>query len=108
MMIEFQKMLTFSFNLSGLADKQAWWTYYANRTRADGDGRPVALTVWKAKRAVIRNFRIESPPFWANAVAESTDITYDGMFVNATNTDPRLSATGLKYVPLFISLHWSS
>jgi len=77
---------------------QAWWTYYANRTRADGDGRPVALTVWKAKRAVIRNFRIESPPFWANAVAESTDVTYDGMFVNATNTDPRLSATGLNAV----------
>ncbi|KAF8186344.1 pectin lyase fold/virulence factor [Pholiota molesta] len=67
---------------------QPWWSYFATHTREDGDGRPIALTVWKAARGIIKNFRIESPPFWSNAVAESTNIIYDGMFVNATNTDP--------------------
>jgi len=37
---------------------------------------------------MIRNFRIVSPPFWSNTAAESSDIVYDGMYVNATNTDP--------------------
>ncbi|KAF5325003.1 hypothetical protein D9619_009789 [Psilocybe cf. subviscida] len=67
---------------------QAWWSYYATRTRLDGDGRPISLTLWKAVNGVVRNFRIESPPFWSNTVAQSNNIVYDGMFVNATNTDP--------------------
>jgi polygalacturonase len=67
---------------------QAWWSYFATRTRQDGDGRPISLTLWKAVNGVVRNFRIESPPFWSNAVAQSNNIVYDGMFVNATNTDP--------------------
>ncbi|KAF8153063.1 pectin lyase fold/virulence factor [Crassisporium funariophilum] len=67
---------------------QPWWSFFATHTRADGDGRPIALTVWNATAGIIRNFRIESPPFWANAVAQSTDMVYDGMLVNATNTDP--------------------
>jgi galacturan 1,4-alpha-galacturonidase len=67
---------------------QTWWSYYATRTRLDGDGRPISLTLWKAVNGVIRNFRIQSPPFWSNAVAQSNNIIYDSMFVNATNTDP--------------------
>ncbi|KZT50621.1 glycoside hydrolase family 28 protein [Calocera cornea HHB12733] len=66
---------------------QLWWEYYTSHVKADGDGRPISLTVYQAKRAAIRGFRIESPPFWSNCVAESSDITYDGMFVNATNTN---------------------
>jgi hypothetical protein len=70
---------------------QPWWSAFAAppRTRQDGDGRPIALTLWKVARGVVRNFRIESPPFWSNAVAQSTDVTYDGMFINATNEDPK-------------------
>ncbi|KAF8960871.1 pectin lyase fold/virulence factor [Flammula alnicola] len=67
---------------------QPWWSYFATHTREDGDGRPISLTLWKVTRGIIKNFRIESPPFWSNAVAQSTDVTYDGMFINATNTDP--------------------
>jgi hypothetical protein len=36
-----------------------------------------------------------SPPFWANAVAESSQVVYDGMLVNATNTDATFA--GQKY-----------
>ncbi|KAG6901695.1 hypothetical protein C0995_009025 [Termitomyces sp. Mi166 len=66
---------------------QPWWTFFQSHTREDGDGRPISLTLWRAARGVIKNFRIESPPFWSNAVADSSNVTYDGMFVNATNTD---------------------
>ncbi|KAG6845111.1 hypothetical protein H0H93_016246, partial [Arthromyces matolae] len=67
---------------------QPWWSYFQTHAKADGDGRPISLTVWQATRGLIRNFRIISPPFWSNAVAQSSEILYDGMFVNATNTDP--------------------
>jgi hypothetical protein len=36
----------------------------------------------------LQDFNIHFPPFWANAVAESSDILYDGMYINATNTNP--------------------
>jgi len=67
---------------------QAWWSYFATRTREDGDGRPISLTVGNATGGTIRNFRIESPPFWSSAVAQSTNIVMDGMYINATNEDP--------------------
>ncbi|KAH9474648.1 Putative galacturan 1,4-alpha-galacturonidase A [Psilocybe cubensis] len=66
---------------------QPWWSFFATRTREDGDGRPISLTVFKAIRATIKNFRIESPPFWSSAIVESTDVVVDGMFINATNQD---------------------
>ncbi|KAH9476394.1 Putative galacturan 1,4-alpha-galacturonidase A [Psilocybe cubensis] len=67
---------------------QTWWSYFATHTREDGDGRPIALTVFNATRATIKNFRIESPPFWSSAVAQSQDVVFDGMYINATNEDP--------------------
>ncbi|KAF9451094.1 glycoside hydrolase family 28 protein [Macrolepiota fuliginosa MF-IS2] len=76
---------------------QPWWTFFTSHTREDGDGRPISLTLWQAVRGVIRNFRIESPPFWSNTAAESQDILYDGMFVNASNTNP--SFAGQNIVP---------
>ena len=71
-----------------IGNGQYWWSWYGNGTRIDGDGRPVALTVWRALRGTIANFRIEGQPFWCNAVAESQDVVYDGMYCNATNADP--------------------
>ncbi|EIN14755.1 hypothetical protein PUNSTDRAFT_154787 [Punctularia strigosozonata HHB-11173 SS5] len=67
---------------------QPWWSYYANRTREDGDGRPIALTLSNVTRGVVKDFRIEAQPFWCNTVAQSTQVVYDGMYCNATNTDP--------------------
>lgn len=81
-----------AYNTGGIqGNGQPWWELFTTRTRADGDGRPISLTLWRATRAIIRNFRIEFPPFWSNAVAESQDVTYDGMFVNASNTDPKFA-----------------
>lgn len=67
---------------------QAWWSYFANRTRLDGDGRPISFTLKNVTNSTVRDFRIEAPPFWANTVADSVNVTYDGMYSNATNQDP--------------------
>ncbi|KAI5122792.1 hypothetical protein M0805_000136 [Coniferiporia weirii] len=67
---------------------QPWWEYFTNHTRVDGDGRPLSLTLHEVDRGVVRNFHIQSPPFWCNAVANSRNVLYDGMTCNATNTNP--------------------
>ncbi|KAI5891305.1 glycoside hydrolase family 28 protein [Schizophyllum commune H4-8] len=71
-----------------LGNGQTWWSYFANRTREDGDGRPISFTLWQANNATIRDFTVDSPPFWCNTVAESENVLYDGMKCNATNQDP--------------------
>lgn len=67
---------------------QTWWSYYGNKSRSDGDGRPIALTLSNVTRGTVKNFRIEAQPFWCNTVADSKDVVYDGMYCNATNQDP--------------------
>ncbi|KAJ7481917.1 pectin lyase fold/virulence factor, partial [Mycena latifolia] len=59
-----------------------------NHPRADGDGCPIALTLFRAVRGVIRNFAIKAQPFWCNCIAESQSVIYDGMRCNAINEDP--------------------
>ena len=67
---------------------QPWWEYFQNHTREDGDGRPLSLTLYETQNAVVRNFYIQSPPFWCNCVANSDGVVYDGMTCNATNSNP--------------------
>ncbi|KAF9813404.1 hypothetical protein IEO21_05638 [Rhodonia placenta] len=71
-----------------IGNGQYWWNWYGTASRLDGDGRPVALTLYRASQGTIANFRIEGQPFWCNAIAESHDVMYDGMYCNATNTNP--------------------
>ncbi|KAI0922650.1 hypothetical protein AcV5_009568 [Taiwanofungus camphoratus] len=71
-----------------IGNGQYWWSWYGTSSRDDGDGRPVALTLSYATRGTVANFRIEGQPFWCNAIADSKDVVYDGMYCNATNTDP--------------------
>ncbi|EGO26829.1 glycoside hydrolase family 28 protein [Serpula lacrymans var. lacrymans S7.9] len=78
-----------AFNSGGInGNGQPWWDYYTTVPRLDGDGRPLALTLYNVTAGRVTNFRIESPPFWCNAVAESKNVVYDGMVCNATNTNP--------------------
>jgi hypothetical protein len=72
---------------------QAWWEYFTTHAKADGDGRPISLTVYRAQRGVIRNFAIEAQPFWCNCVAESRSVVYDGMRCNASNANPAFAGT---------------
>ncbi|KAI0795696.1 pectin lyase fold/virulence factor [Abortiporus biennis] len=66
---------------------QTWWSFYGNRSRSDGDGRPIAFTLSNVTDGTVRDFRIESQPFWCNTVADSKNVIYDGMYCNATNQD---------------------
>ncbi|KAJ7184201.1 pectin lyase-like protein, partial [Mycena filopes] len=74
---------------------QPWWEYFTTHAKADGDGRPIALTLYRAKRGVIRNFAIEAQPFWCNCVAESQNVVYDGMRCNASNANPAFSGQNI-------------
>ncbi|KAH9829221.1 pectin lyase fold/virulence factor [Rhodofomes roseus] len=71
-----------------IGNGQYWWNWYGTTSRLDGDGRPIAFTLWRVLRGVVKDFRIEGQPFWCNTVAESQDVVYDGMYCNATNTNP--------------------
>ncbi|KAJ7056699.1 pectin lyase-like protein [Mycena amicta] len=74
---------------------QPWWTHFTTVPRLDGDGRPIALTVFQATRALVKDFRIEAQPFWCNAVAESSGVVYDGMICDARNADPAFFGTNV-------------
>ncbi|KAF5361505.1 hypothetical protein D9758_006142 [Tetrapyrgos nigripes] len=67
---------------------QVWWDFFTNRTREDGDGRPIAFTLNNVTNGIVRNFRVESQPFWCNTVSHSSNVVYDGMYCNASNTNP--------------------
>ncbi|KAI0315859.1 pectin lyase-like protein [Amylostereum chailletii] len=74
---------------------QTWWNFYSNRTREDGDGRPISLTLSNVTQGNILNFHIIAPPFWCNIVADSEDVIYRGMLCNATNSNPEFFGTNL-------------
>ena len=74
-----------------IGNGQHWWSWYGNATRLDGDGRPVSLTLSHVARGTVRNFRVDAPPFWCNAVADSSDVLYEGMTCVASNADPTWS-----------------
>ena len=67
---------------------QTWWNYFTNVTREDGDGRPLALTLYQVTNGTVKDFQIQAQPFWCNTVAESDNVVYDGMKCNATNGNP--------------------
>ncbi|KAJ7702382.1 pectin lyase fold/virulence factor [Mycena rosella] len=72
---------------------QAWWEYFTTHAKADGDGRPIALTLFRARHGIIRNFAINEQPFWCNCIAESQSVIYDGMLCNASNANPAFAGT---------------
>ncbi|VDC03652.1 unnamed protein product [Peniophora sp. CBMAI 1063] len=70
-----------------MGNGQPWWNHFAVVPRHDGDGRPIALTVYRAKNGTVKDFLINEQPFWCNTVAESDGVIYDGMLCNATNAN---------------------
>ncbi|KAF9488510.1 pectin lyase-like protein [Pleurotus eryngii] len=74
---------------------QPWWSFFATRTRADGDGRPISFTLWRTTNALVKDFHIHAQPFWCNTVAESQGVIYDGMKCNASNSDPSFAGKNI-------------
>ncbi|GJJ14779.1 hypothetical protein Clacol_009047 [Clathrus columnatus] len=91
------------FNTGGIeGNGQSWWDLFTTPEfpREDGDGRPVSLTLYRVNRGSIQNFKINSPPFWCNAIAESKDVLYQGIVCNATNVNPNFA--GQKIPRIFL------
>ncbi|KAJ8082262.1 hypothetical protein PM082_008110 [Marasmius tenuissimus] len=78
-----------------IGNGQPWWSFFATRTREDGDGRPISFTLNNVTNGLVRDFRVESPPFWCNTVSHSKNVTYDGMHCNATNQDPAFAGRNI-------------
>lgn len=86
------------FGSGGLeGNGQAWWDLFTTPEfpREDGDGRPVSLTLYRVNGGSVLNFKINSPPFWCNAVAESKDVLYQGITCNATNVNPKFAGQNI-------------
>ncbi|KZT52552.1 glycoside hydrolase family 28 protein [Calocera cornea HHB12733] len=76
-----------AFNAGGIdGNGQAWYTRAAGF--GNQAGRPISLYVVNASDAVIKNFSVRQPQFWAFFVDQSKNITLEGIYVNATNHDP--------------------
>lgn len=65
---------------------QAWYDYAAGV--GNKHGRPISLALRNVRNAVISDFRIIQPQFWAHVVIDSANVAYTGCTVNATNYNP--------------------
>jgi polygalacturonase len=63
---------------------QKW--YDQNRNNGNQAGRPIALTLWKAKHVFMDGFTFRQPQFWHTFIAYSENITMTNMDMNATSS----------------------
>jgi len=57
------------------------------------DVRPMGLTILDAYNVVIKDFAVIQPSFWAHLAAQSENVYYHNMYVNATNENPEIVST---------------
>lgn len=63
---------------------QAWYDYA--KGVGNVHGRPMSMALIGAKNAVVSNWSIKQPQFWAHIVVDSDNVSYDNCYVNATST----------------------
>ncbi|KAK7468361.1 hypothetical protein VKT23_002877 [Stygiomarasmius scandens] len=99
-MTDFQNLLTawimtgsnWTLNGGGFAEGgidgngQPWYSRAAGVVNQPG--RPMSLYVFNASDSLVKDFSVIQPQFWAVFVSQSSNITLDGVYVNATNHDP--------------------
>lgn len=64
---------------------QAWYDY-AKGVGNVQPGRPMSLALIGAKNAIVTNWTIKQPQFWAHIVVDSENVVYESCYVNATST----------------------
>jgi galacturan 1,4-alpha-galacturonidase len=57
------------------------------------DSRPMGLTILDAYNVVVKDFSVIQPSFWAHLAAQSENVYYHNMYVNATNENPEIVST---------------
>ena len=73
-------------NMGGIdGNGQIWYTWAKGESNTFG--RPMPLHVYNSTNAVLRNISVRNQQFWAVLVEESSHITLDHFYVNATNHD---------------------
>ena len=60
---------------------------------AQDDRRPMGLTILDAYNVVVKDFAVIQPSFWAHLAAQSENVYYHNMYVNATNENPEIVST---------------
>lgn len=63
---------------------QKW--YDQNRDQSNQNGRPISLTLWKAKNVWVDGITWKQPQFWHTFVAHSQNITMTNLDMNATSS----------------------
>ncbi|GMK57159.1 hypothetical protein CspeluHIS016_0309990 [Cutaneotrichosporon spelunceum] len=63
---------------------QAWYDYA--RGVGNVHGRPMSLALIGARNAVVTNWGIRQPQFWAHIAVDSDNVVYESCYVNATST----------------------
>ena len=48
----------------------------------------MGLTILDAYNVVVKDFAVIQPSFWAHLAAQSENVYYHNMYVNATNENP--------------------
>ena len=56
----------------------------------EADRRPMGLTILDAYNVVVKDFAVIQPSFWAHLAAQSENVYYHNMYVNATNENPEI------------------
>ncbi|KAH8646985.1 exo-rhamnogalacturonase B [Tricladium varicosporioides] len=62
---------------------QLW--YDQNKNAGNQNGRPISLTIWKAKNFLIDGIQWKQPQFWHTFVAYSQNVTMTNLDMNATS-----------------------
>jgi polygalacturonase len=53
----------------------------------------MGLTILDAYNVVVKDFAVIQPSFWAHLAAQSENVYYHNMYVNATNENPGIVST---------------
>jgi putative alpha-1,2-mannosidase len=53
----------------------------------------MGLTILDAYNVVVKDFAVIQPSFWAHLAAQSENVYYHNMYVNATNENPEIVST---------------
>jgi polygalacturonase len=70
----------------------------------EADDRPMGLTILDAYNVVVKDFAVIQPSFWAHLAAQSENVYYHNMYVNATNENPE--AVSLVTLELEVGAEW--
>jgi polygalacturonase len=65
--------------------------------------RPIPLVVGNAENVIIENIKIVNSPFWHNLVYQSTNVTYDNIFIQAISYNSSIPTANSGELAFFLA-----